>query len=176
MISSNLSLYLNGFLFKNSFFDAFVYFLANILPFIVFFLIIAYFIVKRKSILKFIFVTILGATSWGLSEILKEIFSKERPFVLLESINPLFLMTEKDSFPSGHAMVMASLSMLIYFENKKLGILSFFATLLVGLARVFAGVHFLEDILFGYLFGVVFVIISYKYFKKLKNKTGKSED
>lgn len=165
------SFYLNSFLFKNPFFDFLIYFFANILPFVMAFLVVGFFIVKRRSIKNFLLTFFLALTSWGLSEILKEFFSRERPFVKFEEINPLFLITATDSFPSGHSMVMASLATLMYFENKKFGVVFFILAALIGLARVFAGVHFLDDILFGYVFGVVFVIFAYKYFKKLKNKS-----
>lgn len=173
---SETSIYLNGFLFRNPFFDGLVYFFANVLPFILFFLMIGFFIVKKKNIFTFSITVFLAITSWGVSEILKQVFSTPRPFVLLEDVYPLFMMTPNDSFPSGHAMVMASLATLMYFQNKKFGYLFLFTTLLIGLARVFAGVHFVHDIFFGYIFGVIFAVISYKYFEKLKNKTAKRED
>jgi undecaprenyl-diphosphatase len=165
------SFYLNSFLFKNTLFDFLIYFFSNILPFIMVFLVIGFFVVKKRSLENFLLTSFLALTSWGLSEILKHFFSKERPFVRFEEINPLFLITSTDSFPSGHSMVMASLATLMYFENKKFGTIFFILAALIGLARVFAGVHFLGDILFGYFFGVVFMIFSYKYFKKLKNKS-----
>lgn len=173
---NEISIYLNSLLFRSYFFDGTVYFFANVLPFILFFLMIGFFIVKKRNIFSFCLTVFLAITSWGISEVLKEVFRSPRPFILIEDIYPLFMMTSHDSFPSGHAMAISSLSTLMYFQNKKFGYLFFVGALIMGIARVIAGVHFIHDILLGYFLGVFFAIVSYKYFEKLKNKTAKRED
>ena len=62
---------------------------------------------------------------------------------------------ELDSFPSGHAAFYFAIAAVVYFYNKKLGILFFIASFLMGLSRVFSGVHWPSDIIGGALVGIL---------------------
>ena len=74
------------------------------------------------------------------------------------------------SFPSGHATVaMALYGFLIYIicknistQRKKLAVLFVGASIivLIGLSRMYLGVHYFSDVLGGYLVGLIWVIIS----------------
>jgi undecaprenyl-diphosphatase len=82
------------------------------------------------------------------------------------------------SFPSGHAMAsMAFYGLLIYLsykfiKNEKLKklsiILNIIIIILVGISRIYLGVHFLSDILVGYSVSIIYLIIYIKILKKLK--------
>ena len=74
------------------------------------------------------------------------------------------------SFPSGHAMVSLCLyGICIYFvfykiANKKLKILFIafltFLILLVGISRIYVGVHYPSDVIAGYLLTIVLLILN----------------
>ena len=72
--------------------------------------------------------------------------------MVLENIRPLFPETGF-AFPSGHATFFAALAISIFFLNKKVGYIFIFFALLIGLARIMAGVHFPIDILGGFILG-----------------------
>ncbi len=105
-----------------------------------------------------------------LNVVLKDIFARERP-------NILRLINETSySFPSGHAMINASLyTMLIlliikYVKNKPakiaLSIACITLTIAIGFSRIYLGVHYAGDVLGGWLIGFVvaiFVHIVWKY-------------
>lgn len=169
-MNQSISIYFNSFLFESNFLDAFIYFIAQVLPIIMIGFSLGYFLFSKKEKIKSLAVVLVVSFSWALSEILKFIFNKPRPFVYMETIVPLFNFGSYDSFPSGHAMVFAALSTMMFYENKKIGIVYFTLTLFVGLARVFAGVHYLTDIVFGFLIGFVVIFFAYKYLGKLRNK------
>ncbi|MDQ5883099.1 MAG: hypothetical protein QG654_10 [Patescibacteria group bacterium] len=171
MLGQDISIYLNSFLFKSNLFDYFIYFLAEVLPFVLFGVITVYFFFIKKDSLRFLSICLIAVTSLALSEILKFIFSHPRPFLALSEIAPLFTLGGMDSFPSGHATVFGALTTAVYFENKKLGLLFIFGSLLIGIARVFSGVHYLIDILAGFAIGFLIVFLSYKYIGKLRNKS-----
>lgn len=116
---------------------------------------------KKKEILEAFYV---GAVAWILSKVLKTFLVFERPVKILSNINPLLEKTDH-SFPSGHATFFMALAFTIYFFHKKAGYWFMFFALLIGLARIAAGVHFPADILGGFILGAL-VALAVKYFKQ----------
>ncbi|MBN3547895.1 phosphatase PAP2 family protein [Fictibacillus barbaricus] len=110
--------------------------------------------------------------SYGLNLIVKNAFGRERP-----SDNGLI---EEDgySFPSGNAMVGTSFYLfaayLIYKRYQKPWILwvGILLPLLLGISRVYIGVHFPSDILAGFCFGVFLVLC----FKRLAGTQAKTKE
>jgi undecaprenyl-diphosphatase len=80
-----------------------------------------------------------------------------RPFAVMKVTQ---LIDESGySFPSGHAAFYFALSMAVYLYNKKLGLAFFAASLVMGIARIYVGVHWPSDILGGILVGVVTALV-----------------
>ncbi len=59
------------------------------------------------------------------------------------------------SFPSGHVTFLIALAMVIWFANKKWGVLYFLLTIVAGLARIYVGVHWPFDMAAGIVIGIV---------------------
>lgn len=84
------------------------------------------------------------------------------------------------SFASAHAMVAVTFFMLIAYSYKNsfksklakyaLFSLSALATLLIGLSRVYLGVHYMTDVLAGFLIGSIIVGISILLYEKQINR------
>ncbi len=90
---------------------------------------------------------------------------RTRPFInfnITQLINPL---SEK-SFPSDHTAVVFAASAAVFFYNKKLGLVLLFLSFLVGLARIYVGVHYPLDVLGGMAVGIFSAVVFNLIFKR----------
>ena len=97
------------------------------------------------------------------NKIVKHIIRRERPDVLK------LIKQGGFSFPSGHSMIsMCMYGCLIYVVLKKIKnkylkwFLVFILSLLivsVGLSRIYVGVHYLSDVVSGFILGVIILIL-----------------
>lgn len=113
---------------------------------------------KEKNRLRRIYFFALAALSMILArgivaESIRFFYKKSRPFSALK-FEPLINHSTNGSFPSGHAAAFFALALAVYFFDKKWGWWFLTAALLMGIARVFVGVHWPLDILAGALIGL----------------------
>jgi undecaprenyl-diphosphatase len=95
-----------------------------------------------------------GALAWLFAYVLKFIFHVSRPFEVLDGVTALF--PEKGfAFPSGHATFFMALAVSLFFFHKKAGYLFISFAVVIGIARIMAGVHFPLDILAGFVLGAL---------------------
>ncbi len=90
------------------------------------------------------------------------------------------------SFPSGHAMISIALyGFLIYVTNKKvknkyikilLNILLISLIMLIGLSRIYVGVHYPSDVLAGYLFALVILYTTIIVSNKIRGNINDKND
>ena len=102
---------------------------------------------------------------------LKVLFQRERP------VGYNLIDASGYSFPSGHAMVsMAFYGLLIYIiyrlvKNKTLRNILIFINviiiILIGISRVYLGVHFMTDIIAGYCMSILYLLLFIKIIKKI---------
>jgi len=97
------------------------------------------------------------------SQLLKMSACIYRPWILNEAIKPSQLVVKTAgsySFPSGHAMLAVSIwgAIAYVFKNKKLLCTSLILfVLLIGFSRLYLGVHTPQDVITGFLVGLVFI-------------------
>ena len=118
-------------------------------------------IIKNKKIGISIFANLVIIT--GLNQLLKRILQRPRPteYRIIEETGY--------SFPSGHSMIsMAFYGYLIYLiykyvENKYLKwiLISLLSVLicLIGISRIYLGVHYTSDVLGGFLISISYLVI-----------------
>ncbi len=101
---------------------------------------------------EFILLCVSGGLAWGIAKILKVLIHAPRPFDLFSQVHSLFIETGY-AFPSGHTMVASAIAFALFFTDKKVGLRFMIFALIIGLARITAGVHFPIDILGGFILG-----------------------
>ncbi|MCU7500657.1 MAG: phosphatase PAP2 family protein [Ignavibacteria bacterium] len=132
---------------------------------------------KRRSLMLVLLATLGGGL---LESILKTLIARQRPGALFQ------LMPEySHSFPSGHSMMSAvvylSLAVLLARIQKRriiriyVVIVALFLTFIIGISRIYLGVHYPTDVLAGWALGLAWAsfvwLLSWKL--ELKDKSGK---
>jgi len=137
---------------QSQIFDKIVIFFADTFPYIVILLAVIYLFFYKKNWKDFFIVFISSGFAWFLAYVLKFLFHTGRPFDIFPKVISLFPETSY-AFPSGHATFFMALAFTLFFSHKKIGYLFIFFALLIGIARIIAGVHFPIDILGGFALG-----------------------
>ena len=89
--------------------------------------------------------------------ILKNYFHIGRPFLLNNGLHPIIALTDY-GFPSAHAAVFSAIAAALFLINRRAGIFAGLLALVIGAARIFAGVHTPLDIIGGYILGTLIAI------------------
>jgi len=118
-------------------------------------------------------------TGYFLTEILKYIVARPRPFDVLEGVRVLTPIGDY-SWPSGHSVASFTAATII---GKEYGLIYFiifiiFASL-IAFSRIYNGVHYPSDVISGALIGILIGLVFIRYenvimngLKGLKNKMG----
>ena len=153
---------INGLVYVSKILDWMGIFLADYFQYILVTILLVFLFWPQKDIIKNRLMVLSAAISVVLSrlvitEIIRFFYQHPRPN-----------FEDFDSFPSGHAAFFFALAMGVWFFNKKLGVWFFIGAILMGIARIFVGVHWPSDILAGAVIGIVSAIIVYKFIPKRK--------
>lgn len=126
-------------------------------------------------------VILLAVIAGGIFELLlKEIFARPRPQIVSHLVT-----VDSLSYPSGHSVM----SVIIYLSlitiifglniNKKIKIYflysAIFLILLIGISRIYLGVHYPSDVLGGWALGLAWSSISILLVQKFKSIKNQSE-
>lgn len=126
-----------------------------------------YWCIDHKTAIRLGMVLIAGNS---LNVALKWIFHAPRPYWINTAVKPL---STESSFgiPSGHAMMSTIFygRIALWLKKKWLTILIVAIIFLIGLSRVYLGVHFLSDVVAGLAFGISFLI----FFTRLEQPVSK---
>ncbi|MCF7926133.1 MAG: phosphatase PAP2 family protein [Candidatus Izimaplasma sp.] len=103
-----------------------------------------------------------------LNTFLKGLISAQRPFEKypnqVDNLRPQ--TTGGSSFPSGHTQNFTAflVSGALLLKQKKYLVITFILAVLMGLSRMYLGVHFLEDVLTSIVLGTITAYIGYFFF------------
>lgn len=155
----------SGFLFiaslagKNAILDGLGIFFATYLPYFVTLIFIGILLAQkdwRRKLRLFLFSAICVITSMGIiKSILNYAFFRPRPYIEF-GMTPLIDPAGTASFPSSHAILFFTLATLMFFWiDRRWGGWFLAGAALIGLARVFVGVHYPIDIIAGAAIGFI---------------------
>lgn len=138
-----------------------------LIPFM--FIIIIYNVIK-KHIREALFLLVNTLGSFSLNSLIKQFFQRTRPFD--------FSLVKQGglSYPSGHSMVVMSMYLACFYlltrnqedKNKRIltGVIIGTYIALMGLSRLYLGVHWPTDIIGGYICGYLLYYISKRIIKE----------
>jgi len=144
--------------------DFIAIFFAQYLPWLVGFVFVLTLLLKKSHYdrlrIGFFWILSMILASGIISPLIHYFFFRPRPFVAFGT-NPLIAMAaDAASFPSGHTIFFFTLATVAWLSmNKKWGAWLMVVAVLIGLARVYVGVHFLLDILGGAVIGFLVPVI-----------------
>jgi undecaprenyl-diphosphatase len=123
----------------------------------------------------FVFVASVGG--WILNSFLKDFFQRPRPEVV-----PHLRDVMSQSFPSGHALTSAVVyltlgALLMRISDRPatryywIGV-AMFATVLIGLSRLYLGVHYPTDVLAGWIIGLCWALVCWTLERTFERRAG----
>jgi undecaprenyl-diphosphatase len=127
------------------------------------------------------FVFLASVGGWLLNDLLKEVFARPRPEVV-----PHLRQVMSLSFPSGHALTSAAVYLTLgallmrVAQNRTVRFYCMFiamtATVLVGVTRVYLGVHYPTDVLAGWLIGTSWALFCWLLERSLERTAGLKQE
>lgn len=113
----------------------------------------------RKAGVTVLIAIVFGALFTNI--LLKETIARPRPYVTSEEYKLFWLevngvLESKNSFPSGHTTTAAASMMALFLTyNKKWSWVLLLVAALMGFTRIYLVVHYLTDVIAGFLVGVI---------------------
>jgi undecaprenyl-diphosphatase len=108
---------------------------------------------------------ITGITAFSIElvcyKIIKQSTTRRRPFKMNPSIQNLVIPQDEYSFPSGHTAAATVAALLFSTALPLLFPLFFSLAVLIGLSRIYLGVHYPTDVLMGFALGSISFSIAY---------------
>ena len=161
-------------------FDYLIIFCAEYLAYVLVALFLAILIFSKKTYReKIIFFIFIGLSVFisrvVVTEAIRYFYHVSRPFVN-NNVHQLIFHETSSSFPSGHAAFFFALAMAVYLFSQGptsgnsrgrslVSVMFFVGAILIGIARVIAGVHWPLDILAGAAVGILSAIIVRQFAK-----------
>ena len=104
--------------------------------------------------------------------IIKNLVDRIRPYEVIEELNILIEKPAEFSFPSGHTASSFAAGVILFLAcPKKYGIFALILAFLIGISRLYVGVHYPTDVLGGMITGTLIAVgIWNVYQKKMKNR------
>ncbi len=135
-------------------------------------IILVYFLSSRRKQFSLIALKIILAAglAYLLNYLIGLVLPRQRPYLTHRNIYELigFLASPTDlSFPSDHTAIAFVMAFSVLLRWRKFAIILLIIAALVGLSRIFAGVHWPSDVLVGIVVAGISVFVINTIFKRL---------
>jgi undecaprenyl-diphosphatase len=177
-INQSLFVYIHNFSGRSPIFDGIGIFFAN---YLVYFLVFGFFFLvlvesgPRRKLYRFAEGALATLLSRGIvTELIRFFYHHPRPF-LFYGFTPL-ISESSWSFPSGHMTFLFALATVVWYADRRWGIAYFILSAVVGVARIYVGVHWPLDILGGVVIGIVCGIIIHRLFRSSRTALYETEE
>jgi len=166
----NFSLFqqINGLALRSFWLDILGVYFAEYLGYLLVFCLLLFLVFRLKKYWRMIIESFISATFARsvIVSFIRWILPNPRPFVE-NHVNLLLGHLSTSSFPSGHTSFYFAIATVVYLYNKKAGVFFFVASFLIGISRVFCGIHWPLDILSGIVVGIFSGWVVYKISRKV---------
>jgi len=176
-LDTELFVYLNG--LGSETYDGLWLMITKQINWIPFFILLLYLIFKKlgtkQTLYLLLFVAILLTITDQITNLFKYSFQRLRPCNNPEINSFIRVVQFRDSFSffSGHAANTMAVSTFLYLILKRhikyFGLL-FLWPLIFAYSRIYLGLHYPIDIIFGYLCGFIFGFLMFKIYQAVKQK------
>lgn len=159
---------------KNKYFDIFMYKVTDLggAIFSSLFALVLLIFGNRKIKLIGIEALVILFISQIIVQSLKKLLSRERPYAIIEKLNTFGIDLSDYSFPSGHTTASFSIATTIALNIPKLTYIVFIVATIIGISRIYLGVHYPTDVAAGLILGVGSAILVHYYLIHLVEKIG----
>jgi undecaprenyl-diphosphatase len=171
-IDTTIFLFLNSFTGKSFYLDFFFFLFAFVFPLVVFLLILFFLFRNIKKNRSFVTESLFAGffAKYGVVEPLRYFFPRTRPFEVLEQVNLILPHKESFSMPSGCSAFLFAISTVIYFHNKKVGVVMLIFSFVSVFSRVVSGMSYSLDVVAGGLVGLIVAVLTNGVMEKIRAK------
>lgn len=103
----------------------------------------------------------LTLTAVLINLVVKPMFTRKRPYEILETVRTMINPPFGSSFPSGHAASSFAAASMLWFFNMPFRYFALALALLIAVSRVYLMVHFPSDVLVGVVSGIAISYLTY---------------
>jgi undecaprenyl-diphosphatase len=119
---------------------------------------------RKWPVFRFVLIAVASALiSLLIADLIKYFFPIGRPTTSLGDITQIFIPIDAASFPSSHMTFFSGLAFALIWRKRQLGFWFLIGAILIGVARIAAGVHYPLDIVAGALLGFIVSLFSHRW-------------
>ena len=135
--------------------------------------IVLLFVKKYRKVSFMVAASLLGSLVFN-NMIVKNIVARTRPYRMIETLTILIPEPGEYSFPSGHTSSSFAAGVVLYLMlPKKYGVPALILAFLIGISRLYVGVHYPTDVLGGMVMGTLIAVVVVKISELIEKKMNK---
>lgn len=115
---------------------------------------------RQKSVI--VLSAIFLPLAYIIAQVIAVFYFDSRPFVV-GHFTPLIFHDPDNGFPSDHMLLTSAIASILFVYDRKIGALAWLIAIVVGISRVYAGIHHFTDIVGSAVIVIVSMYVAKKY-------------